>query len=91
MKIGVLTLAALATAETENFYENGLDKISSDFDTLLANTDIKDAVVKRYLRKVKQNVKRLEAKHKKLKRMARLNSGFFGNFDSENSNLFPGN
>ena len=84
MKIGVLTLAALATAETENFYENGLDKISSDFDTMLANTDIKDAVVKRYLRKVKQNVKRLEAKHKKLKRMARLNSEIFDNFDPEN-------
>ena len=61
MKIGVLTLAALATAETENLYENGLDKISSNFETMLANTDIKDAVVKRYLRKVKQNVKRLEA------------------------------
>ena len=84
MKIGVLTLAALATAETENFYENGLDKISSDFETMLANTDIKDAVVKRYLRKVKQNVKRLEAKHKKLKRMARLNSGIFGNIGPEN-------
>ena len=84
MKIGVLTLAALATAETENFYENGLDKISSDFETMLANTDIKDAVVKRYLRKVKQNVKRLEAKHKKLKQMARLNSGIFGNIGPEN-------
>ena len=84
MKIGVLTLAALATAETENFYENGLDKISSDFETMLANTDIKDAVVKRYLRKVKQNVKRLEAKHKKLKRMARLNSGILGNIGPEN-------
>ena len=71
MKIGVLTLAALATAETENLYENGLDKISSNFETMLANTDIKDAVVK-------------GSKHKKLKRMARLNSGILGNFDPEN-------
>ena len=69
MKLGVFTLAAIATAKTENFYKNGLDKISSDFETMLANSDIEEKIVKRYMRKVKQNMKRLQAKHKKLKRM----------------------
>ena len=52
MKIGVLTLAGLASTETVNFYKNGLDKISSDYETMLANSDIRDVVVKRYMRKV---------------------------------------
>lgn len=70
MKIGVLTLAGLAATETENFYKNGLDKISSDYETMLANSNIRDVVVNRYMRKVKQNMKRLKAKHNKLKQIA---------------------
>ena len=68
MKIGVFALATLATAETVNFYKNGLDKISTDFETMLANSDIEERIVQRYMRKVKNNSRRLQDKHKKLKK-----------------------
>ena len=66
MKIGWLTFAAAAAEKTENFYNNGLEEISSDFTTIINNSDIKDATAARYVEKIEKLVERIQAKHDKL-------------------------
>ena len=66
MKIGWLTFAAAAADKTENFYINGLEQISSDFTTIINNSDIKEATATRYVGKIEKLVERIQAKHDKL-------------------------
>ena len=66
MRIGLLSFAAAAADKTENFYINGLEQISSDFTTIINNSDIKEATATRYVGKIEKLVERIQAKHDKL-------------------------
>ena len=72
MIIGLLIFAAAAADTTEKFteftkfYKNGLDQISSNFTTILINSDIEDTVADRYVEKMEKLVLRIQAKHDKL-------------------------
>ena len=66
MRIGLLSFAAAAADQTENFYEDGLEQISSDFSTIITNSDIRDTTAARYVEKIEKLVKRIQAKHDKL-------------------------
>ena len=56
MRISLLSFAAAAADKTENFYKDGLDKISSDFTTIITNSDIKDATAERYVTKIEKSI-----------------------------------
>lgn len=66
MKIGLLTFAATAADKTENFHKNGLERISSDFTTILTNSSVNDARAARHVASMEKLVERIQAKHDKL-------------------------
>ena len=66
MKIVLLTFAATAADKTENFYKNGLERISSDFTTIITNSDLNDATIARHVSGMEKLVERIQAKHDKL-------------------------
>ena len=66
MRIGLLSFAAAAAGKTENFYENGLENISNDFEAVLENVDIRESTKSRYIKKIKNFAQRIQAKHDKL-------------------------
>ena len=63
MRIGLLSFAAAAADKTENFYKNGLNQISSDFTTILTNSDINEAAKARFIKKIEKLSGKIQSKH----------------------------
>ena len=67
MRIGLLSFAAAAADKTENFYKNGPEQISSDFTTIVTNSDINEAAKARFIKKIENLSGKIQSKHDGLK------------------------